>query len=281
MAGVTIRSAGRLALGVIVIALAPAAAHADLRVAFGNDSFSDLDPPQDDLGFTNDVTIAFWRSRGPYRIGGMLLDRWITEVGPGRTPGRRRWDQVDLFATVERPWGRYVVTSARLGPTFGGNYGGRAMQDGWHRLTGTSITLDEGLADLYDGDNTVGVVAGGRLRATVGDVVRPYGVVDGQVALGSAGLTSLELVVGSELIGHIRCVELGAHVEAGVDRFHTRDEQLTIPGGYDTGNWEPVWRVGVHVGWGRIRLAYEYRANEGGSGEPIGVVTVGVAQAQP
>jgi hypothetical protein len=267
---------GLLAAVVGVHAVACLDARADLRVAFGNDAFSDMVPPLEDLGFTNDVTIAFWRARGPYRIGGLLLDRWITEVG-----GRRRWDQVDLLATVERPWGPYVMTGVRLGPTFGGNYGGRWMQDHWHRLTRTSITLDEGLPDLYDGDNAVGVLAGARARATVGTVAQAYGILDGQLALGSTGVTSLEVAGGGQLIGHHRCVELGAHVELAIDRFHTTDDNLTIPGGYGVDTWELAWRAGFHVAWGRIRLEYEYRANEGGSGQPIGVVTVVIAQKKP
>ena len=281
MAAVTIRIGGPRVARVIALALAfglglgAPVARADLRVAFGNDAFSDLDPPLDDLGFTNDVTIAFWRPRGPYLLGGRLLDRWITEVG-----GRRRWDQVELLATVDRPWGPYVMVSARLGPTFGGNLGGRAMQDGWHRLTGTSITLDEGLADLYPGDNTIGVLAGGRLRATVGTTAQAYGVVDTQLAVGSTGLTSLEVAGGGELIGHVRCVELGVRLELAVDRYHTVDDNLAIPGGYALDSWEPAWRAGAHVAWRRIRVEYEYRANEGGSGEPIGVVTVQIAQKE-
>jgi hypothetical protein len=61
-------------------------------------------------------------------------------------------------------------------------------------------------------------------------------------------------------------------------RFHVLSDALAIPSGYGAG-WQLGWRVGVHVAWGRMRIAYEYRANEGGSGEPIGLFELTVKQA--
>jgi hypothetical protein len=69
------------------------------------------------------------------------------------------------------------------------------------------------------------------------------------------------------------------HGELAYERFAATDDALTLPGGYGTGPSHLAWRLGVHVAWGRVMIAYEYRANEGGSGEPIGVVAVSIKQA--
>jgi hypothetical protein len=263
-----VRRRSALAIAALILAAPAGTARADFRFTTGNDLFADLDPPIEDDGFTNDIGLALWRPAGPYLVGGSLLHRWITEDG-----GFRRWDQVELLATVERPWGRYVVTSARLGPTVGGNWGGRWIQDRWHRLTGDR-TLGSGLQDDYPGDRTVALLAGGELRASIGSFARGYAVLDGQVALGQTGLTYVEGAAGGQLVGRIRCVELAAHVELAIARYHVGDDIMALPGGYGVSGWEPQWRAGFHVAWRRIKLAYEYRANEGGSGEPIGTVTL-------
>ena len=243
--------------------------------ALQNDVFSELIPPMDDLGFTHDNVLAIGVARGDYVIGGKIFDRWITS----RTD-RRRWDQLDLFATAERlitylPGDdsvHHVALQARLGPTLGGNFGGMYIQNGWHSISGTGPTVDQGLANDYDGDTQIGIAGGARIHASVTSPEvhaargMVYANVDGQGALG-AGVSSVEGSLGGWLGAH----HVGAHVEAAVTRYHVADPNLALPGGYG-GGWQFEWRAGIDVSWSRYRLAYEYRANEGGSGEPIGVV---------
>src|ERR1043165_6495179 len=131
--------------------------------ALQNDVFSELIPPMDDLGFTHDNVLAIGVERDDYIFGGRIFDRWITS----RTD-RRRWDQLDLFATVEARFAPYLQAQARLGPTFGGNYGGQYIQNGWHSLSGTVPTVEQGLANDYAGDRTYGVLAGVHLHGELG-----------------------------------------------------------------------------------------------------------------
>jgi hypothetical protein len=261
------------AVAVVVVARLAAPARADFRFTTGNDLFADLDPPIEDDGFTNDIAVAFWRARGPYLVGGSLLHRWITEDA-----GFRRWDQVELLATAERAWGPYVVVAARVGPTVGGNWGGRWIQDRWHRFTGDR-TLGNGLQDTYPGGRTYALLAGGAARATVGGVARGYAVVDAQAALGQTGLSYVEGAAGGALVARVRCTELAAHVELAIARYHVGDAIMAMPGGYGVDAWEPQWRAGAHLAWRRLKLAFEYRANEGGSGEPIGTVSLTIRQS--
>lgn len=265
-------------LALLVSVSAAGTVHADARIAISNDAFSEVVPPLDDSGFTTDLAVAFWRPWRAYQLGGALFDRWLTEVG-----GPRREDQIELVATLERTWGRprvrELTITGRAGPTFTGNLGGRWMQNGWHSLTRTGPTLDEGLQHDYIADRALGVLAGERATGSVGvPAVQVYGVVDAQLALGT-GVTSLELAAGVRAIGRIRCTELGAHAEIALERYALADAALGLPGGYGTGAWQRAWRVGVHVAWSRYQIAYEYRANEGGSGEPIGVFALTIKQA--
>ncbi len=233
--------------------------------------FSEALPPYDDAGFTNDLDVAFWRARGPYQLGGTLLHRWITEAG-----GPRRTDLVELFAMAERTWDGLTV-GARLGPTFTGNLGGRWMQNGWHALTRSGPTLDEGLQDRYVGGLEAGVAAGTSARFAIGaPEVQLYGFGDAQLAVGT-GVTFLDLAAGLASEHRVRCVRIGGHAEVALMRFHV-DERLAFPGAYGDG-WQGAYRVGVHVAWNRTRITYEYRANEGGSGEPFGILGVTIKQA--
>ncbi len=261
-----------------VLAILAGSAHADARLTISNDAFTDLTPPLDDSGFTTDLGVAFWRPWRGDQLGGSLWHRWLTEVG-----GQRREDLLELFATVERTWGTprvlELTSLVRLGPTFTGNLGGRWIQNAWHSTTGTGPTLEEGLQSRYIADRAIGITGGNRATGSVGiPAAQAYGVVDGQVALGT-GVSSLELAAGARLIGRIRCTELGVHGEVAIARYAVSDAALALPGGYGEDGWQREWRVGVHVAWRRVMVAYEYRANEGGSGEPIGTVTVTIKQA--
>lgn len=245
-----------------------------MRIAIGNDVFTELDPPIDDSGFTNDLEVAFWRPVRGYVVGGQLVHRWITEVT--MQPMGRRRDLVDLLATAERTW-RFVTPSLRIGPTVTGNLGGRWMQNGWHALCGCGTLLEDGLQSEYEGDGEAGVLAGGRVRVAAGTWAQAYTFVDGQLALGT-GVSAIEAAAGGALEGARGRTRFGAHGELAVMRFRVVDERLALPGAYRSG-WQGAWRLGVHVARGRVRVDYEYRANEDGSGEPFGVVAVTIKQA--
>ena len=254
------------------VAAAPAGAHEPLWLtyaAFRNDVFTELIPPIDDQGFTHDNVLVVRRQRGATRLGGGFVQRIITS----RTD-RRRWDLVELFATGERSWQHLLVTpvraaslAVRAGPTFAGNLGGRYLQNGWHELTETGPTVDEGLANDYPGGHAYGFAIGARARASVGDAWQGYAYVGGQLSLGGTGATALESALG----GSATREHVGGHVEVAITRYHVGDPYLALPGAYGDG-FNVEWRVGVEVHWSRFCVGYEYRANEGGSGEPLGVI---------
>lgn len=271
----------RVALSVAVIAVAlgapGAVARADVRFAIGNDVFAST-PPFDDDGFTNDLDLRFWR---PYRgvlIGGEVLERWVTEVP--RSGGRRR-DLLELVGTGERSWGsapRELTLTGRAGPTFSGNLGGRWGQNAFHTICQCGNTLDEGLQRRYDSATDAGALVGGSARGSVGvPIAQAYAVIDAQGALG-AGVSWLDAAAGGQLVIRGGTTEIGAHLELAVMRYHVADSGLALPGGYRPG-WQTAYRAGLYVARGRIRFEYELRANEGGSGEPIGIVAVTIKQA--
>ena len=253
------------------------AAHADARIAHGNDAFSELVPPLDDTGFTTDLAFAMWRPWRGYDVGGSYFHRWLTDEYT-----EDREDLVELTATAARRWGprhAELVAAARTGPVLTGNWGGRWLQNAWHAVSRSGPTLDEGLADHYPEDRAFGWLAGARAAGAWGvPAVQAYGVTDVQLSVGT-GVSSIELAAGVRAFARVSCVEFGAHVEGAFDRFAVADDTLTLRGGYGTTRWERAWRVGVFVAWARMQISYEYRANEGGSGEPIGVIAVTIKQS--
>jgi hypothetical protein len=268
----------------LALLLGASPAHADLRVALGNDLFTELDPPVDDDGFTHDFDLSFTRPYREHVVGGRLYQRWITEVPRS---GGRRTDLFELVASFERSWwsgplgprGSGSVTSmTRAGPSLVGNLGGRWMQDGWHRLCGCGASVGQGLQSRYEGSTGIGALVGSRVRGSLGiPQVQTYGVVDAQAVLG-AGVTFVDAAAGVQLTTRLGDVELSAHAEVALTRFHTNDERLGLRGGYGSG-WQTAYRIGAHVAWSRYCVEYQYRANEGGSGEPIGVLAFTVKQA--
>lgn len=264
---IAVSGVSSLIAGLALAALATDA-RADLRFAHANDAFTDLNPPVDDSGFTTDLSLAFWRPFRGYDIGGALHHRWLTEVG-----GDRRRDEATLLATAEDQLERgpfSIRLGARLGPVVTGNWGGRALQNGWHSLTKSGPTLDEGLQDRYEGGSDGGVLVGGRASVSLGGTLQSYAVVDGQLAIGT-GTSAIDAAIGTRVVYRVRCVELSAHVEGASVRYHVSDDRLAIPGGYRPG-FQTAWRAGFHVAWRWVRTEFQYRANEGGSGEPIAVL---------
>ena len=264
----------RLVVLIAALGTLPEIAGADIRIAIGNDVFTDAIPPMDDSGFTNDIDIHFWRPYRAYLLGARLVHRWITEDTD--LPSGRRRDLVDLVATVERPW-RFLTGSARVGPTLTGNLGGRYMQNGWHYLCRCGTLLEDGLQSEYEGGTDLGALGGARLRAMYGTWARAYAFADGQVSIGT-GVSSFETAGGGLVEGARGANRFGAHAELAVMRFHVDDERLALPGAYRPG-WHGAWRLGVHYARGRVRVDYEYRANESGSGEPFAVIAVTIKQA--
>ena len=252
-----------------------AARHADgsepywlTYAAFRNDAFTELIPPLDDQGFTHDNVFALRRQTGSDTFGGSFVHRIITS-----NEDRRRWDLVELFATAERDWlvdgahGVHVAAIVRAGPTLGGNWGGRYLQNGWHTISKTGPTIDEGLANDYPDGRSYAFTAGSRAIATIGDRLQGYSYIDGQLALGQTGVTSMQAVLGSSATSR----HVGAHAEVALAGYHVNEPYLALPGGYGNG-FQFEWRLGVEVHWSRFRVGYEYRANEGGSGEPLGMI---------
>lgn len=244
--------------------------HWHIYAALRNDVFTEVIPPIDDRGFTHDNVVQTIRLDEDRRLGfgGRFVHRWITSRAD-----RRRWDQVELTALAVRTGTVpflpiFLDGTATLGPTFGGNFGGRYLQNGWHAITGTGPTVDEGLANDYPAGRQIGIVAGARGRVRVGQqVAYGYGVLDTQLGLGGGGVSIIDAALG----GVLGTRHVGAHAEVALTNYWVSDELLALPGGYDEG-FHVEWRVGVHVAWSRFRLSYQYRANEGGSGEPIGVI---------
>ncbi len=270
------------ALAAIAVVASTSSARADLRFTIRNDVFTELAPPIDDVGFTNDLEVAFWR---PYRglvLGGRWLDRLVTEGYGDFRPGDRRQDLVEIVGTVEKTWGtpllRSLTLTGRAGSVATGNWGGRYYQNAFHRLCHCGSLLGEGLASRYPESRAYGALVGARALASEGiDPAQAYAALDAQASIGT-GVTFVDAAVGGRVRTRAGSVELGAHAEIAAMRFHVLSDALAIPSGYGAG-WQLGWRVGVHVAWRRVRIDYEYRANEGGSGEPIGMVAVTVNQA--
>ncbi|MBA2543621.1 MAG: hypothetical protein H0V17_28525 [Deltaproteobacteria bacterium] len=257
---------------VLILLLLAGTARADDDVlwrtyaALRNDVFSKLRPPFDDSGFTHDNVASLRRTRDGITFGGGFMHRWITS-----RVDDRRWDQLELIAIAERAW-PHLELSGRAGPTFGGNFGGRKMQNAWHELSGTGSTLDEGLQARYADDRSTGILAGGRARSAwmfAGRVLsfEGAGSVDTQLSVG-AGVSSVEAAAtGSAITRHVVL-----HVELAAAAIDVVDPQLALPGGYGEG-LQLAWRAGIQFKWSRFAVGYQYRANEGGSGEPLGVVS--------
>ncbi len=239
------------------------------RAAIGNDAFTSVSPPLPDDGFTNDLALAIEHRDDDLTLGGSIFHRMIT----AEDYTRRRWDELDLRATLRWQWRPDVAFGAWLGPSFGGDWGGLWIQNTWHGVSGTGPTVDQGLPNVYPGGRTVAVVAGERTRATIDTGVGEhggvgaYGDVAAQVAIGDTGVTLVDAAGGVRA----RYRWFSAHAELAVTRYHVMDPYLALPGGYRPG-WQLEWRVGLELAWSRYRVSYEYRANEGGSGEPIGVI---------
>lgn len=255
----------------------------EIRIAWWNDLFSEL-PPADDSGFTNDFELEVWCGR----FGGRLYYRIITEqVGSGdfAIPTLRS-DQLDLFATARerRRWRGFDLDGRlRAGPTITGNLGGLAIQDGWHRLTRGGPTTDHGLQDTYEGDDRIGAVAGAWLSIdrAVGPLIAGV-AVDGQLALGTGVTSGAALARASVEIGPPRS-HLILSAELGVAEYAAGDPNLELSGGYGAGGSALLFRLAIGLRHQGTRFGFQFRANESGSGEPMGLfwLELGLGSGEP
>jgi len=240
-----------------------------LDVQWWNDLFADP-PPADDQGFTNDFLLGFeWAMKSATgRVE--VFYRIITE-----RYGIRRWDQVDLtgaWKTSRRVRGWDMATSARTGLSLGGSFGGQAIQGTWHRVTGSGITVDQGLQSLYDGDRRIAVLVGGRGAVSRRlSLVRGRVGIDAQAALGSTGVSRMWTYAGATLEVPIQSWRLSLDFELVVARYHTSDPNLKLRGGYGTGAWQLEPRLSLAAGVAGHSFGWQYRANESGSGEAVGL----------
>lgn len=242
-----------------------------LRVAWWNDVFSERSPA-DDTGFTSDFEVDVWIRLHRGTVRARMMHRTITERF-----SRRRWDQLDLIVAYEdelRPRrDTYVELAGRAGLTFGGNFGGCAVQNTWHELTGSGITVDEGLQNQYDGGRRAAVLGGLRAALVHGvSIAKLRAGTDAQATLGNTGVATLGGFAGGDLSVPIRRWRLLLTTELALIRYWTSDPNLTLRSAYGVGEWQRQFRVGLGAGIGATSFGWQYRSNEGGSGEPTGVV---------
>ena len=244
------------------------------RIAWWNDLFAEL-PPADDSGFTNDFELEFTHRLDRVQIGAHVFHRMITEQFAGTEFPTDRWDQLDLFALGRTTISRHGIETdveVRLGPSFGGNLGGLAIQDRWHRLSGTGASTDEGLQSEYNGSNRAALVVGASAQPRFCGSFYCVGIgVVGQVAIGSTGLSLVSAHALAGLQHMTKRSRWSISVEAATSRYATDDPNLTLAGAYRTGanTFEPKLTLAFERRM--FTIAWQLRGNEGGSGEATGV----------
>jgi hypothetical protein len=225
----------------------------------------------DDAGFTSYEALALQLSRGSgERLSLTVANQMITERG-----GMRRVDEGSLVGGYERRLvraGLEVELGLVLGLHARGDLGGAVVQDGYHALLG-GRRLGGWLQDEYPDRTRAGPLWGGSVRARwpVNRRVAFTGGAGGAAAFGG-GVSRLRAALGVSLATrHLRA-------EAGdeVWRFFGRDPFLTMPGGYVTGAFVHAPYLRVTIAARGVELAYEARANAGGSGQAISQLSVRV-----
>lgn len=253
-----------------------------MRVSWWNDLFSEL-PPADDSGFTSDFKLESLHRTRAGRVGARLFYRMITEqYEPGtlRAP-KRRWDQLDAIGVLQRTrdWRQFhFLWEGRGGVTLVGNLGGRKIQNGWHQLSKSGATLDEGLQNTYAGGRRPAIITGSRFSITRQlQILEVSAGADGQFALGSTGVSFISGFVGvsTELDTGDYRFDFGG--EVALENYSTRDPNLALFGAYAAGGDHFAFRVHAVMRTRLYSVGWQYRANEGGSGEPTGLFLFGYA----
>jgi hypothetical protein len=247
-----------------------------LDVQWWNDLFVDP-PPADDQGFTNDFLFAFAWKQGDTTARASVFHRMITE-----RYGVRRWDLLELTGSAVRSWQWQrlsVEATGRAGLSLAGNFGGLAIQNTWHSVTGSGVTVDEGLQDTYDGGRRAALLLGARgIGAASFSHGRAYAGLDGGFNLGSTGVDSASAVTGVVVHWPMWSFSGSLQVELAGSRYATADPNLMLRSGYGTDAWQLETRVSLGVNLGRYAFGWKYRSNEGGSSEPVGVLWLSVVR---
>lgn len=230
----------------------------ELQAVVGNDAFDGILSHPDDDGFTNDLGFALRRRHGDLVLGGSVLDRMITSRAV-----MRRTDLIEMFARVG-----WRMLELRVGPTIVGDLGGLWVQSHWHRMTGTGPRDPRETPVVYVHDVRAAGVAGLRGELGYGGLLRAYGTLDGQVALGETGVSFGEGAGGLRAALRIGPVELAMFGEIALGRYHVEDVELAIPGAYRPG-WQVDRRIGARLAVGRYRVSFEFHTNETSSGAPF------------
>ncbi len=254
--------------------------------ALGNDYFNPLPlealggRKYDDNGFTNDLSAWFQVERD---LDALVVDarfRMITERG-----GLERSDEADLGLTLRHAedfglWRLRGEVGARL--ALSGALGGAQLQDAAHRVLPGRRLDGSGQGQLQN-QTPEAIRAGLVLSAGVALERQLHPVLtlgaDARVgaALGGTGLSSLGTSAYLKLsVPVARIVSLDAEARVALRFLHTVDHSLTINGGYVTGSPIVTPSVALGVTVSHVRLGYQLRMNEGGSGTNIGELSLGV-----
>jgi hypothetical protein len=252
---------GSLGMGNDILAATP------LFEPFGN-------PPYDDNGFTNDLQSSLWLYNSSWRFSLDMRLRMITERG-----GVRRWDESSFKFTLEW-WNKSEDWKFTYGISMMmfvcGDTGGLDIQESAHKGLVSGREEWNGLQTVYPSGNYNAFGIGGFIRAQY--YVLPYLSFDGQGILQETlqldAINFLSGFIGFTL-GCLDCT-IKPRLSAGLttEIFWTLDQNMKIPGGYNTGRIIPAPSFMMGLTLGYIGVSWEVRFNEGGSGHAQGILNL-------
>jgi hypothetical protein len=196
----------------------------------------------------------------------------ITERG-----GMRRIDEVKILGSYARLFAAgdtELEVEGRAGVGLYGDFGGARLQDWFHHNVVHGRFLGDTLQDQYPAGNDAVPLLGGLVsaRRPLGGVLSVRAGVEGELALGGAGLSYVRPFVTLEADAKLVRLEAGDRATA----YFTDNPYLKLPGGYRTGELvhSPFVRVTVPTRW--FELGFEVRKDEGGSGQTMGEVMINI-----